>query len=83
MRVIWRKNPLMPSRDESFTSTATTVRGVLAERMGSDRFPTPHLVLVNRKGSVAYIHVGAGREEKLERRVRRALCRTPRRRAVG
>ncbi len=37
----------------------------------------PHLVLVGRKGQVAYIHVGAGREKKLEGKVRRALGLAP------
>jgi thiol-disulfide isomerase/thioredoxin len=37
----------------------------------------PHLVLVGREGQVAYIHVGAGREQKLEGKVRKALGLPP------
>jgi thiol-disulfide isomerase/thioredoxin len=49
--------------------------GSVAEAYGAMNLP--HLVLVDRRGQVAYIHVGAPREQKLEYRVRRALGLPP------
>jgi thiol-disulfide isomerase/thioredoxin len=50
--------------------------GGVAEAYGAQTLP--HLVVVDRGGSVAYVHVGAGKQERLEYRVRRALGLPPR-----
>lgn len=45
--------------------------GAVAERYGVQTLP--HLVVVDRAGEVAWVHVGSGRQDVLERKIRRAL----------
>jgi thiol-disulfide isomerase/thioredoxin len=45
--------------------------GEVAERYGVQTLP--HLVVVDRAGEVAWVHVGSGRQDVLEKVIRRAL----------
>jgi thiol-disulfide isomerase/thioredoxin len=45
--------------------------GEVAEQYGVQTLP--HLVVVDRTGQIAWVHVGSGRRDVLEREIRRAL----------